>query len=1619
MSSAANTQRIPIVAIGTSAGGLRVIEAFLQADNFFRGAAIVIIQHLDPTHKSWLAEIVSKFTDMRVKQIEQGDLIEPDVIYIIPPNATLSLQNGAFLLMPREGKTALHLPIDTFFQSAALELQERLIGLVFSGTGTDGSLGIQAIKQGGGMTIVQDPNTADFNGMPLNAIQTGAVDFVLPPEEIPERIKLYLNKNFQLSSQILPAEQFQNHFDTILEIVFRKTGRDFKHYKHNTLHRRVNRRILATESKNVKEYIELLENHADEAIRLCEDMLINVTRFFRDHHSFEFLRKEVLPELVRESRDGLLRIWVQACSTGEEAYSLAMLTLDYIEELKTSVEVQVFASDIDRNAIEKARKGAYGTSIQADVPASLLKKYFVREPSGNFRVKSAVRERVIFAEHNVIQDPPYSRIDLISCRNFLIYLESELQQRVLMLSHFALNKRGFLMLGNAESIGNNNAPYFKAKSKEYKIFQKRAGKTPYRGRIWNLERGLSESAAFNQVSAKPIRGGGGYLKGIAEQMVLRNFTPPSLIVNGLGDIQYVQGNTGDFLEVVTGEMSNNLFKYAREGLKLPVSKLLRKATKEKSDQEARQIPLVRGQETYFVDILVKPIKNREFIDELFLVVFQYATRTPQVKGKTKEGNTRSSQIIKDLEQELNETRHYLQTTIEDLEIANEEAQSANEELQTTNEELQTSKEELQSVNEELLTTNNELQNKLHEVSSLNSMLNKLMSSTQIPTLFLDKELKVYRFTPSVQDLIPLTKKDVGRPLENFSHQLENISIVREAKRVIASGKHLEKEVNTKSGGVYWMRVAGFSTPFERASEGVVITFTDIFEKKKQEAVLLNYQEHLEELVEERARELRKNQEQLQNIATGFPGAILRFWLAPDHKRKELLYISDGAESIWRWASRSKLDDKQRIVFQSIEKEDRPIFNATIRERSVKPGRWECEWRITDQLKQKKWLLGRGVSKEEPSGGTLWDVVVLDITERKQAEEELKRKTQEVFENKAELEGVTNALDESTIVSITDIEGRILKANDAFCRISGYTREELIGKTHRIINSGHHPKSFWKNLWGTLLSGKRWQGEIKNRTKEGAYYWVDSVINPIYDTEGNIHRFLAIRTLITARKQAEKALKDTKTLLEQTSSVARVGGWSYEVEEEKVNWSETMYEILEADPALSLDMNVVYQLIHPDSQERHDFVFKRALETGQGYDEDLRMITRQGNELWGHIIAKTEVIDGKCVRIIGVLQDITERKQNEQELQLLKSVVTNATDAVLITEAEPFDEPGPRIVFVNEAFTRMTGYTAEEAIGQTPRILQGPESDKKVLKELRQRLESWQPSQVELINYKKDGTPFWVSFSVVPVADHKGYYTHWIAIERDITEQKEAELERKNRIADLVKINKEMDNFVYRVSHDLRAPLTSAIGTLRLTQKTQDPEERQYLLSLQEKSLEKLDKYIRDILDYSRNARMKPQVVELDVKKLIQESFSQLEYMHPPAVQNFIEVEAEVPYYGDETRLLIILNNLISNALRFYNPQCETPFVKVQGKVSPEWLELRIEDNGIGIFKEYQPKVFDMFYRASDQSSGSGLGLYIVKETVTQLKGNITFVSNEREGTVFTVRLPNEKARFEEQQAEES
>jgi len=830
----------PVVGIGASAGGLEAIKTLFHELPKDLGMAFVVVQHLDPKHASMMSELLARVTAMPVLEATDQMVVMPNHVYVIPPNRNLAILHHKLQLMPRGHGQAGYKPIDYFFHALARDLGSHAIGIILSGSGSDGTLGLKAIKAEGGITFSQDEASAEYDGMPHSAIAAGFVDAVLAPIDIARELIRIGRHSFVSSAPAMvagdPFPNAEQELNKIFVLLRARTGHDFTYYKQPTVKRRIKRRMLLHEIERLPDYVKFLHDQPGETDALFHDMLINVTNFFRDPDLFEVLAQKVYPRLIKDRPDNEpIRVWVPGCSTGEEAYSLAITLLETLGDAAHRFPIQIFATDIDEKAITAAREGIYPEAIASEVSPARLKRFFTKIADG-YRLNKNIRDMCVFAVQNVIKDPPFSRLDIVCCRNLLIYLEAILQKRVLQICHYALRPKGVLVLGSSETIGSH-PDLFAVVDKAHRVYAKRSGPARIPPEVTIAAEPINKGRPGAEAAGNNRRWNAQHA---AEQLLLAEYGPSGVIVDDSMDILHFRGQTGPYLAPVPGTASLNVLKLALPELTMPLRTSIHQAIK--TDRPVRKAGIALGAERGVIDIRVVPLKDPTSGVRYFLVLFEPRKPPAAARGSSKQ---RSKSDGKDprtqkLQRELRSTREYLQTIIEDQEATNEELRSANEEilssneeLQSTNEELETAKEELQSANEEMATVNDELQERNAELTQANNDLGNLLSSINIPIVMLGDDMRIRLFTPAAGKILNLIGADVGRPLRDINGAIDVAGLEAMVVEVIDSVTPKSVEVQDRHGRCYSMMVRPYKTADQRI-EGAVIALVDIEETRKGE-----------------------------------------------------------------------------------------------------------------------------------------------------------------------------------------------------------------------------------------------------------------------------------------------------------------------------------------------------------------------------------------------------------------------------------------------------------------------------------------------------------------------------------------------------------------------------------------------------------------------------------------------------------------------------------------------------------------------------------------------------------------------------------------------------------------
>ncbi len=1022
------TERVPaepvVVAIGASAGGLQALQSFFAAIPDNTGAAFVVIVHLDPTHRSELADILSTRTRMPVSQVNAREKLQPDHVYVIPPDRRLQLIDHEISAQEFKEPPRQRTPVDAFFRSLAEQLGEGF-AVILSGAGSDGALGVRAVKEAGGIILVQDPAEAEYASMPRSAIKTGPADFVLPVRELAKKLADVMRVKKTVSASI-PRDVNEEDLDRVFALLHTRTGHDFLKYKRATILRRIARRMQVTRTADLKKYYEFMHENTAEAQSLLSDFLISVTKFFRDAEAFDAVAQKVVPEIFKANPHGeTIRVWVPGCATGEEAYSLAMLLIENADRQDLRPPLQIFGSDLDSHALATAREGRYPIAIEADVGEERLRRFF-RPEGDHYRVRQALRDVVLFAVHDLLKDPPFSRIDLISCRNVLIYLDHELQEQVCGTFHYALNPGGFLFLGTAEAA-DSPAGSFRCVDRAARIYQQSAmpDSTPRpvprlpdiiagRSHVPFVAYGLSPAMVLSE-AALHLR-------------LIEEVAPPSILVDDAHRAVHLSENAGRFLMPAGGPLSGDVVDLVRRELRFELRSALNRAFEQKLPTFSQPI-LVRFDGTpRRVHLLVRPEAGADSEPRSAVVMFIEGETVDE--SVTAPENQTNSEMVRRLTRELELAQARSRTVREESDAANDELRATNEELQSineeyrsTSEELETSKEELQSINEELQTVNSELKVKLDEISRAHNDLENLMAATDFGTLFLDSSLRIKRFTERVADLFSIKKTDEGRPITDFAHQLECGDLLEDVRAVLTERAPIRREIRSHNGRWYDVRVRPYLTT-EDKSDGAVLTFVDISDRHQAEETLRQNAEQLEQ--QKHLIDLSRD----AIVVWDFDGGILEW-----NRGSEELYGYSPEEAVGK--------EKERLLGTTVP----GSTFAALKEQLRQEGSWAGELRRKTKSGRELIVESR-MQLDTFDGRRLVLETTRDVTAQQAAERRLRRLLSELTRRVGNTIGVILTMSRHTL--------RLSPSNEDFI-------EHFEGRLSALL------------IAQTLLAGADWQG----------------------------------------------------------------------------------------------------------------------------------------------------------------------------------------------------------------------------------------------------------------------------------------------------------------------------------------------------------------------------------------------------------------------------------------------------------------------------------------------------------------------------------------------------------------
>jgi two-component system CheB/CheR fusion protein len=1092
LESERRTPGFPVAGIGASAGGLDAFERFFGAMPADSGVAFVLIPHLDPKHESLMVELVARYTKMPVVEATEGLVVQANRVYILPPNKYMTISGGALRLTGPVERNGPQTSIDLFLRSLATDKQEKAICIILSGTGSHGSLGLKAVKASDGMAMVQEPSTAEYPRMPESAIATGLVDYVLPVEQMPEALIKYI-QNYCIDGVKTGAEgtEVPDYLNQVLALLRARTKFDFRCYRKRMLTRRIERRMSLNHINQITDYLAFLREQPDEAKQLFRDLLISVTNFFRDPEAWQALETEVIAPLVGAKEfDAPLRVWSAGCATGEETYSLGIVLLEHLAAAKKSCQIQIFASDVDEEALEVARQGTYPESISTDVSHERLARFFTHVDDA-YHVSKMLRELVIFARQNLISDAPFSKLDLIVCRNLLIYLEPEVQKKVISLLHFSLNEGGFLFLGPSETIGRN-IDLFEPVSKKWRIFRRIGPVRPQRVEIpiaATLEPLVPVRRSMPPSTTGPVN-----FANMTHRLLLDQFAPAAVLVNRKYEILYFFGATDRYLAVPAGEPTQDLLMMAREGLRTKLRSTTHKAVRE-GGPVTLAVQVKRNGGYYPVIVTVRPVQGSQGTEGLLLVTFQDSGQdilTPHPPETAAEES-----VAKQLESELKATEEDLQSTIEELEssneelkVSNEEVMSMNEELHSANEELETSKEELQSLNEELTTVNNQLQEKVADLETANNDMANVLNCTEVAIIFLDRQFRIKRYTDPATRLFNLIATDLNRPISHITPKFPDSTLQHDIEQVLRTLTPQETQVQTPDG-CWWNRRITLYRTLEKCVDGVVLTFTEITQIRR---------------ASEQARRLATILLDSNDAVTvhDFDGKITAW--------------NRGAEQLYGFSEAEALQmNADQIIPEELRGDVRTYWERLRQGERVDS--WETQRRTKDGRILDVWITSTAL-KDEAGRPIAIAKTARDITEQKRAQRALQKS-----------QGQLGAILHTAADAIITIDGKgiIQSVNAATERMFGYSAVEMIGQNVKMLMTPAYRNEHDRYRENYAQTGiKKIIGigrEVVAQRKDGSTFPVDLAVSEVE----HLKLFTGIIRDISRRKELEHEVVEIASL----------------------------------------------------------------------------------------------------------------------------------------------------------------------------------------------------------------------------------------------------------------------------------------------------------------------------------------------------------------------------------------------------------------------------------------------------------------------------------------------------------
>lgn len=1589
-----------IVAIGASAGGLEAIHEFFDHMPQSASFSFIVIQHLSSDYKSLLVELVAKHTHMKVFEAAHDMVIQQDCVYIIPNNKLMTVSKGKLKLADKSEIKAPNTAVDTFLHTLAQDKKDKAIAIILSGTGTDGTKGIQSIKSYGGMVIVQDPATAKFDGMPNSAIASGEVDFILPAHKIYEELFNYAN---EAPVKVLQNGRIdENLLDEIFKLVHEHSGNNFNLYKTPTIIRRIGRRMNEYGFKELEDYVNYLKVHTEETKILGQDFLIGVTKFFRDKQSFELLEKQVLPDIIKNKPEReAIKVWVCACSTGQEAYSIAILLNECLEKAGKQTEVKIFATDIDEKSIEIASKNQYPESIRKDIPAAYLKKYFIKEGSF-YSLIPVIRKQVVFAKHDVTKSPPFIKNDLVTCRNMLIYMNNELQAKILSTFHFSLNQGGYLFLGSSETAHALKEGLSEVSGK-WKIY-KRSGPVNYGsfntyntgGRLLTAKD--KAKSTFPDLPLSPV-------EKRFNKFITKDLGYVGVFIDKAYTIQEAVGNYRRYLSLPDHKIELNILKMVSKELSILLNTALRKVWKDLKQVHLNRIRIRRGAEDVYLNISIEPPEDGGYTMIVFGESMTEIVPEKEQLNLSELSAEQHDEYIFELEAELNETRSNLQMAVEEMETTNEELQSTNEELLSANEELQSGNEELQSLNEELHTLNTEHQVKIKELLELNDDLDNYFRSTDIGQVFLDAGLFIRKFNPAAIRMVNMIDADIGRSIEHISNNIKADHLTEDIRSVLLTGHVVEKEVVLKNGNKSLMRIMPYLRK-DKKKDGVVVTFVDV-----------------------------SRITELNNMISGVFNASLNGILAftavrnHDHFIVDFKCISFNISALKLLHKTEEELSNALLVKQLPELIQANLFNKYVN-LVEKGGVIETEFQIADAL----WYHMIAVKMSDGFVATL-----TDITDQKASEQKLKKNYQELIGVRERLKKLNTELEikvQERTQELSESEERFKQVSratndtiwdwslvnntmwrsDNFTSMFGYEREEEnnnIGFWFEKIHPEDREK-VKKSVYEAInKDNKQWSAEYRLKKKDDTYAVIldrGTIMKDDFDTP---YRMVGSMVDITRLIDAETKLTSSEKKFKKIFESNVIGMLFSNIDTGKIeDANEAFLNMIGYNRADLEEYGLNWSAITPTEYvDVSQKALKQVRENGSCPPFEKQYCCKDG--------ARIDVLIGSALldedndhEVITYIINITEQKKAEKRRKELQQLIKKQQDEfysifknapALITIRR-----GKALVyeFVNNAFVEFNG--GLDYIGKASNIVYPEFMGPQISEIERQVMESGETYVAKAFHIKrshpvsKEEQEYWFDFTFTPVYTEKGEIDGIAFFGFEVTDLLKAQEATKELM------NKK-DEFMSIASHELKTPITSIKGFLQLALRLagNHPSERQMLTFIDKanRQLDNLTLLVSDLLDVTKiqAGKMQFNYREFNIKEIVEECVDDIQNTEDYEI--VIEQVNDVAVYADQHRIEQVIKNFLSNAIK-YSPNMKTAIIYTE--LVGEELRLTVKDFGIGIPADKSEQIFDRFFRVHDTSfmfSGLGLGLYISAEIVRRHGGTIGVNSVEKEGSEFWFQIP--------------